>query len=552
MQYKPIKYNLLAILLATTISAPGYSQRTSFTVIPPGMVTQQTRIELRLAVWNDSTAAGAFEIEFAFDQIDETHRIHHERVNIPAGECRLIRAWWQPGECVGSHELLGRIQFPDSKIKIHKWPVTVYSSETPALPLLLGGWCDPGALVEGWGYSRTRPVTEQDIRDEMDAMRRIGMSTLIITYVEYGMAFYPSQVLTGPYYGKDVVEIMLSQADQNGMHAFLGLGRGDDIYLLWNGLNDLARLQVGVDFSARVARELWQMYQHHPSFYGWYLTHEMDDLAKASRYYDAVADSCHAFSPDKPVLVAPAGTPQITRELLRKSHVNIFAYQDAVGTGFKNYSYTYDPEIRIADLDSVYRRYAAWHPGTDKHIWSDLELWRAAKETGYSNFKPAPFDQVQRQMAIESNYVEMLTGYEFLSQMEFPESTLLLGGEQAVQLYQDYADYVAQFWENALVAGSGQNPIPDSPILLRNFPNPFNATTRIQLELPETGFISLEIYNLLGQSVRALFAGNLPAGRHQFLWDSRDEAGLALASGVYFLHGQCGRNDICSKLLLVR
>lgn len=524
------------------------SQTTRFTVIPPGPVTNQTRVELRLAVWNDSTVAGTFEIDFEFD---ENHLIHHERLNIPAGEYRLIRAWWEPQTLSGAYRLLARMKLSD-KTTTHCWPLTIHNTETPALPLLLAGWCDPGALVEGWGYSRERPVTEQDIRDEIDAMQRIGMNTVIITYVEYGLSFYPSQVLSYPYFGLDVVEIMLSQADQNGMHAFLGLGRGEDIYLLWYGLNDPARLQTGVEFSAKVARELWQLYGHHPSFYGWYLTHEMNDLAKASRYYDPVADSCHAFSPDKPVLVAPAGTPIINRELLRQSHVNIFAYQDAVGAGYKNYSYTYDSEIRIADLDSVFSRYANWHKGTDKHIWSDLEIWRAAKETGYSNFKPAPFDQVQRQMAIEANYVEMLTGYEFLSQMEFPESTLRLGGTAAVKLYQDYEDYYQQFRENASVQPAKPTAPPTSEILGRNFPNPFNAATTIQMVLPTAGPVSLEIYNARGQLVREFFNGNLTAGPHQFLWNSTDSNGQIVPSGLYFLQCQSGSRVKNLKMLLVK
>ena len=53
--------------------------------------------------------------------------------------------------------------------------------------------------------------------------------------------------------------------------------------------------------------------------------------------------------------------------------------------------------------------------------------------------------------------------------------------------------------------------------------------------LPETeARVSIEVYNALGQKVRTLLQERRAAGRYQIGWDSRDDAGRALASGVYF------------------
>jgi hypothetical protein len=81
------------------------------------------------------------------------------------------------------------------------------------------------------------------------------------------------------------------------------------------------------------------------------------------------------------------------------------------------------------------------HENCSKHIWADLEIWRSNPDTGYAPFHPAPIGEVERQIAIEARHVEMITGYEFFSQMEAPESTLQLGGPAAVKLFEDYEEY---------------------------------------------------------------------------------------------------------------
>jgi hypothetical protein len=66
-----------------------------------------------------------------------------------------------------------------------------------------------------------------------------------------------------------------------------------------------------------------------------------------------------------------------------------------------------------------------------------------------------------------------------------------------------------------------------------NFPNPFNPSTTFPVAVPHTAMVDLKIYNILGQEVRTLFAGQLEAGRHWILWDGRNNAGSMVATGVY-------------------
>ena len=73
------------------------------------------------------------------------------------------------------------------------------------------------------------------------------------------------------------------------------------------------------------------------------------------------------------------------------------------------------------------------------------------------------------------------------------------------------------------------------PGLVPNAPNPFNANTLIPYRLDTDGPVRLEIYNLLGQSMRTLVDEVQAAGAYWVRWDARDGRGAAVASGVYLV-----------------
>ena len=76
--------------------------------------------------------------------------------------------------------------------------------------------------------------------------------------------------------------------------------------------------------------------------------------------------------------------------------------------------------------------------------------------------------------------------------------------------------------------------------------------TTIHFDVPATsGAVSLKIYNLQGRLVRTLVDGYLPAGRHQAVWQGRDDAGHGAASGVYFVRITDGREQVVRKIVLV-
>ena len=67
-----------------------------------------------------------------------------------------------------------------------------------------------------------------------------------------------------------------------------------------------------------------------------------------------------------------------------------------------------------------------------------------------------------------------------------------------------------------------------------SYPNPFNPAVVLPLELAkDAARVSLRVYDVLGRRVRQVWQGPLGAGSHRLVWDGRDEAGQAVAAGVY-------------------
>lgn len=82
---------------------------------------------------------------------------------------------------------------------------------------------------------------------------------------------------------------------------------------------------------------------------------------------------------------------------------------------------------------------------------------------------------------------------------------------------------------------------------LSSYPNPFNSSTRLLVELPRAGYVSLTLVNLLGETVRTLFHGQCEAGGTQIGLD-----GTMLPSGIYYCLLRTEGSLTTHRLVLLR
>lgn len=89
--------------------------------------------------------------------------------------------------------------------------------------------------------------------------------------------------------------------------------------------------------------------------------------------------------------------------------------------------------------------------------------------------------------------------------------------------------------------------LPITYLLGQNFPNPFNPSTSIEYVLPKGSFVSLKIYNVIGEEVATLVSDVKSTGIHKAEW-----RGDGFSSGVYFYRLNTGDFIRTKKLILLR
>ncbi|MCR4439977.1 MAG: MBL fold metallo-hydrolase [bacterium] len=93
----------------------------------------------------------------------------------------------------------------------------------------------------------------------------------------------------------------------------------------------------------------------------------------------------------------------------------------------------------------------------------------------------------------------------------------------------------------------GMDDLPRLFFLGQNYPNPFNPTTTIGYSLPHPAFVTLKLYNVLGEEPLTLVEGSQAAGQHAAILDGRE-----LPSGVYVYRLRAGTLEVTNKCLLLR
>jgi len=97
-----------------------------------------------------------------------------------------------------------------------------------------------------------------------------------------------------------------------------------------------------------------------------------------------------------------------------------------------------------------------------------------------------------------------------------------------------------------------EEPITNEFHLLDNYPNPFNPFTTITYVISDFGDYSLRIYNLNGQLVKILSSGYGNPGKYTKVWDSTNESGTSVASGVYIYRLETNNNILIKKMMLIK
>jgi len=90
-------------------------------------------------------------------------------------------------------------------------------------------------------------------------------------------------------------------------------------------------------------------------------------------------------------------------------------------------------------------------------------------------------------------------------------------------------------------------PQSNEYLLEENYPNPFNPTTTIKYHIPELSFVTLKVYDVLGNEVATLINEEKPEGRYEVLFNAN-----GISSGIYYYRMQANEFVDVKKMIILK
>ncbi len=440
---------VVALLSCSALAtAAGPPEGISLTLVPPSPVTDKISLDVRGAVWNVEPEAKSFEVKVFLDREDGAHMLHTELLLVKGNSCKGIKFRWTTDGHAGRHTLI-LVAKSETKTFRTTQPMEILASDIRSTRRIDGGWFEFYHWSEAEGKpwnEEIRKMTDSQWREMVAAMHRIGMDLVIVQEVfrnqKYvgkhrmetkgytGQAYYPSKLYPqrGDIAAKDPLGAVLAEADKHGMHVMVGVG-----------------LYAWFDFTPgslawhkRAADELWALYGHHPSFYGWYVSEEIAgnlgaDTARRREivvFFKELKEHVNALAPDKPVMLATnshhvADSEDYYPKLLE--HLDILC-----PFGFHRMP---EGDYTGEKVATVLQQHC---DEAGAHLWMDMEVFLFGKGNA---LLPRPIEGVLDDLMRFPNF-EKICCYAYTGLMNAPGQSRKPGGEATVQLYKDYEKFV--------------------------------------------------------------------------------------------------------------
>jgi len=162
------------------------------------------------------------------------------------------------------------------------------------------------------------------------------------------------------------------------------------------------------------------------------------------------------------------------------------------------------------------------------------------------DFAPSSLDRLVAELDQAYCYLKLVeTGHRsILSEVTHRPQTL----EEYLQITEDIYKRMQD-----LIDSEQQTPVSTvTPFTISNYPNPFNPETTIAFTLPKDGLVTIDVYNIKGQKVKSIVAGNFNAGNHQVAWNGDNDNHQKVGSGVYFYRMTTDGYSSVKKMLLMK
>ena len=458
-----------SFMLFSTVNKQDEPTKASLTLVPPSPVTNKVKLDIRGAIWNKSKQTEDYNVSLYIDNVDNSSSIFHKDLKVQPDSNSEIQYWLNTEKYAGDRNIIMVVK-SNSGIKTLIEPVRIIDSKIRSTKRIDGSWFEFYHWSEDEGRFWNKDIiklTNNQWGELIKGMHDIDMNIVVIQelfrnqkYVGKhdmekngysGFPYYQSKLFplkpdqslldnvengrSSENYPKwkniaadSALESVLSEADKRGMKVFLGVGM-----YAWFDFS-----QGSLEWSKKVAKELWEKYGSHKSFYGWYISGEIagnlgdDENRKREivHFFEEFTPYVRTLAPDKPVMLATnchdvKNSDGYYPKLLKNLDI-------LCPFGFHRMPPNDYTGKEVAKILQDYCN------NSGCHLWMDLEVFLFAEKNA---LYPRPVDQVITDLLMFDNF-EKICCYSYTGLMNAGWQTAKPGGEKTVKLSNDYMKYM--------------------------------------------------------------------------------------------------------------
>ncbi|MDF2477197.1 MAG: hypothetical protein K0S24_2680 [Sphingobacterium sp.] len=435
----------------------------SLTLIPPTTITNQVDLDIRAGLRNEEAKAKIVELSVYLGEERPENLLHYSKKEVKSQAAYEIKHILSTKNLLGNQKIT--LVVKDGKKKYRKVrDIEVISSQQRSTGLIDGAWAGiyHWSETEGKHWNKDiKQMTDEQWREMVRAMHKLKMDIVVIQEVfrneEYvgkhettvdsykGKAFYPSVLYSErvPIAAKDPVEAILDEADKQGMHVFVGVGM-----FAWFDFTKESLL-----WHKKIAKELWEKYGHHESFYGFYVSEEsggnldnweQSEVKRIQRkkeivdFFREFKAYCNQIAPAKPVMLA-TNSMQVPVGL------------DAYPALLQNldilcpFGFARMPEGDLTGKEAADLLQSLCNQ-TGAHLWFDLETFLFNED---QSLYPRPVEEIVRDLNLFQNFEKILC-YQFPGVFNDPKMSILIGEKRTVDLFKAYQHYLEKTMKERL------------------------------------------------------------------------------------------------------
>ena len=446
---------IACIILTTASTAFAEECRVGLTLIPPGTITNKVDLDIRAGIVNKGNTQQEFYVSIYLNDVSQDSLIHFSRITLAQGSAREIKFSLKTTDKIGRNRIILKVKEKNEEFTISK-DFEVINSEIRSTRLIDGAWAGlyHWSETEGKHWNPDiKKMTDDQWRELVRSMHSIGMDVIVLQEVfrnqDYvgkhdlninnyqGKAFYPSTLYSGrmPISAKDPIGAILSEADKLGMSVMMGVGM-----FAWFDFT-----VESLEWHKQVAKELWDMYGDHPSFYGFYVSEEcagnlynsestnegqMIRKKEIVNFFREFKKYTSQFAPEKPVMLATN-----SMEVLKGADTYPALLQNLDILCPFGFARMPKGDLTGKEAADILQKFC---DDAGAHLWFDLEAFLFNPD---NSLYPRPIDEIICDLNLLDNFEKVLC-YQYPGVFNNPKMSIRIGEERTIDLYNAYKTYM--------------------------------------------------------------------------------------------------------------